>query len=200
MRPTGLKVLLSGVALIVSILLGSLSLFVVVPLFAADDASSSLANRFHIANKPYSEVRDSRGWYERLAYDRAILKFPDFDACRKKGTPTAAPVLNWAVIREQEQAEICLFLLAEDLGSPEALIAWLREFGFSTTLHDQLRKWTSGRPGTVHSGYRLSAGDALYIRGLRFRLARRYGYSVGIGVGYNAKGVAKSANVTINWE
>jgi hypothetical protein len=118
-----------------------------------ENALPSLADRFHIANKPYSELRDSRGSSERRAYDRAISKFPDFAACQKEGATTAFPALNWVVIHEQEQAEICLFLLAEHLGPPEALVAWLKEFGFSATLHDRGGTWKSGRPGTVSSGY-----------------------------------------------
>ncbi|VAW00257.1 hypothetical protein MNBD_ALPHA07-2125 [hydrothermal vent metagenome] len=165
-----------------------------------ENASPSLADRFHIANKPYSELRDRWGWSERRAYDRAISKFPVFAACRKNGTSTAMPALNWAVIREQEQAEICLFLLAEYLGPPEALVAWLKGIGFSATLRGKGGTWTSGRPGTVFSGYQLNARDELYIRGFRFRLARRYGRRISISVKFDAKGIAKSANVNIKWE
>ncbi len=162
--------------------------------------SPSLADRFHIANRPYSKLPDSWSRSKRRAYDKAIANFSDFSACRETGSSDASPSLNWNVIRSKEQVDICFFLLAEYLETPAALILWLKASGFSTALHDQIGIWPSENAGTIHASYKLGVEGDLYFQGLVFKLAHQAERSVSIAVRYDSKSVVISSNATINWE
>lgn len=85
----------------------------------------------------------------------AIEAFPDVQSCLKPAPEDTAkdiPALyhiDWDKIDNDDEAEICLFRIFKELGTPETVIGWLKYQGFETRGAVEVR----GGSSMLHFGY-----------------------------------------------
>ena len=165
------------------------------PLAAQEEVP--LADRFHpTATHSVNELRPIWSAQGIRAYDRAMARFPDLAACLRADDPGAAPVFNWRAMRSEEAVELCLFLKAETLDGPEALVTWLEGQGFRAQV---LSNVFPAGTRLVDAGFAGDHADAPVFRGWNFLFARWFADGFSIGIRFDAADRPVSVNLTFNY-
>ena len=88
-----------------------------------------LSQRFPVSFRPLAERAPEFLWPTRYLYRRALRKFPDLSHCIENGDIER---FRWLSMRNEYQAELCLFHMAERLGTYKAMEGWFTRQGFAT--------------------------------------------------------------------
>ena len=153
----------------------------------APDQSEPLIDRFHKGSKPFSEVEKIWSRSNSRPYISAMRKFPTVAECQVK-----PPEQFFSTFKSLEQIEICLFLVAEDLGDEERVVEWLIGAGAANAKAIRYGGHLRGITGN------LSASQLSSVRSLL--TARLFQRSVAFGISINIETQKyESAGVTVNW-
>ncbi len=157
-----------------------------------------IEERFHIGKKSFLETQEFWRREKLVPYERAFKKHPNLDSCTNRFEERVE--LKWESFTDEQQAEVCLFHLAEYLETPQALSDWFEARGFRAGIWDIFGEWPSDKPPTVYASISLKNSNAPKLSGFRFFVAGDMGQSFSIGLGYNSQFSPMSSNLTIIWE
>ena len=139
----------------------------------------------------------SLSFFERWSFRRALVKFPDAQSCLDQNANTSIGVdltrVDWTLITNQAQAEVCFFRISNALGDPTRTVRWLEILGFSAyeTQNPKghyLEGWT-----TVHANWK---GDGISpFQSLSFKLEESLTYAFGLGIDFDPKGGINNVNL-----
>lgn len=96
---------------------------------------TAFSETFYVNGRPLEDRWDGLGLDGRRVYLRAYERFPTLNDCLESaaGSPDASRRLNWRAMGSETDIEVCLYHLALDAGSPEALGQWFRHEGFEVS-------------------------------------------------------------------
>ena len=159
--------------------------------------SRPIEERFHIGSTPFSEIESV--WNERsiAPYKSAMDAFSTAEGCLDSSAGGERKV-DWTIVRTPAALEVCLFLIAEELGTPDDMAEWLRHIGLNSRRNpNTLFRWSEFAL-LVEASERLDIQKRPALHLYQFSPARLFGASVSVGIRYNNSGDPVSANVTVN--
>lgn len=96
---------------------------------------TAFSETFYVDGRPLKERWDGLGLDGRRMYLRAYERFPSLNDCLESAAaiPDVSRRLNWRALGSETEIEVCLYHLALDAGSPEALAEWFGREGFEVS-------------------------------------------------------------------
>ncbi len=93
---------------------------------------TAFSETFYVNGRPLKDRWDGLGLDGRRVYLRAYERFPTLNDCLESatGSPDVSRRLNWRAMGSETEIKVCLYHLALEAGSPEAVAEWFGREGF----------------------------------------------------------------------
>lgn len=134
-------------------------------------------------------------------------KYPDARSClpevERKKLELDYTRFDWSSIRNDDHAMVCVYRIAEQLQTPEAMAEWFKEFGFRTFGPRQRPKvGVSSNPTDLWGTWSLNGQWPLYPGWFNFSryTLRLFSYSYSIHIIWRNNGLIGSAKISYTYE
>lgn len=163
-------------------------------------AQIPLPDRFFISDRPYSAVRQYWSKETTEEIDQAMEQYSNISECIQTIHKADQIKVRWFRVRRNWPFNICIFLIAEQLETPQAMVEFLESEGLKVVLQDTRKRKSSNRSFLIQAYHDLGLFKSWRVfRGGRYILARLFRRSANISISYHKYGPVKSVQAGVNW-